>query len=77
MAAPEQDELDAVAQGEGTHEVPRTGPGMKEGLEEVKRLPAASGYEGTTMGFGCFDHAALKPNSLVLRTWKDGKSVEL
>ncbi|TMK87007.1 MAG: ABC transporter substrate-binding protein [Actinobacteria bacterium] len=26
-----------------------TGDGVKEGLEEVKRLPAATGYEGTTM----------------------------
>jgi branched-chain amino acid transport system substrate-binding protein len=54
-----------------------TGPGVKEGLEEVKRLPAASGYEGTTMGFGAWDHAALKGGYLVLRQWKDGKTVEL
>jgi hypothetical protein len=50
---------------------------MKEGLEEVKRLPAASGYDGTTMGFGNQDHAALKPTALVLRSWRDGKTVEL
>jgi len=54
-----------------------TGDGVKEGLEEVKRLPAATGYEGTTMGFGNYDHAALKGGSLVLRQWKDGKTVEL
>jgi len=54
-----------------------TGPGVKEALEDIKRLPAASGYEGTTMGFGCYDHAALKPNSLVLRAWRGGKTVEL
>jgi ABC-type branched-subunit amino acid transport system substrate-binding protein len=54
-----------------------TGEGVKEGLEEVKRLPAATGYEGTTMGFGNWDHAALKGGSLVLRQWKDGKTVEL
>ena len=54
-----------------------TGPGVKEGLEEVKRLPAATGYEGTTMGFGNWDHAALKGGYLVLRQWKDGKTVEL
>jgi len=54
-----------------------TGPGVKEALEDVKRLPAASGYEGTTMGFGAYDHAALKPNALVLRAWKDGRTVEL
>jgi len=54
-----------------------TGPGLKEALEDLRRLPAASGYEGTTMGFGCYDHAALKPNSLVLRAWRGGKTVEL
>ena len=54
-----------------------TGDGVKEGLEEVKRLPAATGYEGTTMGFGNYDHAALKGGYLVLRQWKDGKTVEL
>jgi branched-chain amino acid transport system substrate-binding protein len=54
-----------------------TGPGVKEALEEVKRLPAASGYEGTTMGFGAWDRAALKGSYLVLRQWKDGKTVEI
>jgi ABC-type branched-subunit amino acid transport system substrate-binding protein len=54
-----------------------TGPGIKDGLEEVKRLPAASGYEGTTMGFGAWDHAALKGGYLVLRQWRNGKTVEL
>src|SRR4051794_34762184 len=54
-----------------------TGDGVKDGLEEVKRLPAATGYEGTTMGFGNYDHAALKGGSLVLRQWKNGKTVEL
>jgi branched-chain amino acid transport system substrate-binding protein len=54
-----------------------TGPGVKEALEEVKRLPAATGYEGTTMGFGNWDHAALKGGYLVLRSWRDGKTVEL
>jgi ABC-type branched-subunit amino acid transport system substrate-binding protein len=54
-----------------------TGPGIKDSLEDVKRLPAASGYEGTTMGFGNWDHAALKGGYLVLRQWKDGKTVEL
>ncbi|MBV8159979.1 MAG: amino acid ABC transporter substrate-binding protein, partial [Acidimicrobiia bacterium] len=54
-----------------------TGDGVKEGLEAVKRLPAATGYEGTTMGFGNWDHAALKGGFLVLRQWRDGKTVEL
>jgi ABC-type branched-subunit amino acid transport system substrate-binding protein len=64
--------------GEGlSRAVHLTGDGVKEALEEVKRLPAATGYEGTTMGFGNYDHAALKGGFLVLRQWKDGKTVEL
>ena len=54
-----------------------TGPGVKDGLEQVKRLPAASGYEGTLMGFGPWDHAALKGEYLVLREWRDGKTVQV
>jgi ABC-type branched-subunit amino acid transport system substrate-binding protein len=51
--------------------------GILEGLERVKRLPATSGRDGTTMGFGHWDHGALKGPYLVLREWRDGKSVEL
>lgn len=54
-----------------------TRAGIKEGLEKVKRLPASSGLEGTTMGFGCYDHAALKGEFLVLREWRGGKTVQL
>lgn len=54
-----------------------TRAGIKEGLERVKRLPAASGMEGTTMGFGQYDHAALKGRYLVLREWRDGKTVQV
>ncbi|MBV8235719.1 MAG: ABC transporter substrate-binding protein, partial [Acidimicrobiia bacterium] len=64
--------------GEGlSRAVHLTGEGVKEGLEEVKRLPAATGYEGTTMGFGAWDRGALKGGYLVLRQWKDGRTVEL
>jgi branched-chain amino acid transport system substrate-binding protein len=51
--------------------------GLKEGLERVKLLPATSGVEGTTMGFGHYDHAALKGQYLVLREWRDGKTVQV
>ena len=51
--------------------------GLKEGLERVKRLPAATGMDGTTMGFGHWDHGALKGRYLVLRSWRDGKSVQV
>jgi branched-chain amino acid transport system substrate-binding protein len=54
-----------------------TRDGLREGLERVKRLPASSGLEGTTMGFGHFDHGALKGPYLVLRRWEGGRSVEL
>jgi hypothetical protein len=32
---------------------------------------------GTTMGFGNYDHGALKGRYLVLRSWRDGKSVQI
>ena len=54
-----------------------TSEGVKEGLERVKRLPATSGHEGTTMGFGPWDHAALKGEYLVLREWRAGKTVQV
>ena len=50
---------------------------LREGLERVKRLPAASGKPGTVMGFGHWDHAALKGDALVLRCWRDGRTVEV
>ncbi len=54
-----------------------TRDGVKEGLERVKRLPAASGLDGTMMGFGAWDHAALKGTYLVLRRWEGGRSVQV
>jgi branched-chain amino acid transport system substrate-binding protein len=51
--------------------------GLKEGLERVKQVPAASGVDGTTMGFGAWDRAALKGRYLVLREWRDRKSVQV
>ena len=54
-----------------------TRDGLRDGLEKVKRIPACSGLEGTTMGFGNYDHAALKGPYLVLRRWQNGKSVEV
>jgi ABC-type branched-subunit amino acid transport system substrate-binding protein len=64
--------------GEGlAHTTHLTRDGLREGLEAVKRLPASSGLEGTTMGFGHYDHGALKGPYLVLRRWEGGKSVEV
>ena len=54
-----------------------TRAGIADGLRRVKQLPATSGHEGTVIGFGTWDHAALKGHYLVLREWKDGHSVQV
>jgi ABC-type branched-subunit amino acid transport system substrate-binding protein len=54
-----------------------TRSGIADGLRRVKQLPATSGHDGTLMGFGVMDHAALKGHYLVLRTWRDGHSVQV
>jgi ABC-type branched-subunit amino acid transport system substrate-binding protein len=54
-----------------------TRDGLRVSLERIKRLPSACGYQGTTMGFGVYDHGALSHGFLVLREWKDGKSVQV
>ena len=54
-----------------------TRAGIADGLRRAKQLPATSGYEGTLMGFGNWEHAALKGHYLVLREWKDGRSVQV
>ena len=51
--------------------------GLREGLERVKQLPATSGYDGTLIGFGVQDHAALKGQFLVLRAWRGGRTVQI
>jgi branched-chain amino acid transport system substrate-binding protein len=55
----------------------RTRNGLKEGLEQVKWLPAAEGYDGTTLGFGHYDRGALHGSYLVLRQWRSRVSVEV
>jgi ABC-type branched-subunit amino acid transport system substrate-binding protein len=54
-----------------------TREGVKEGLEQVKWLPAAEGYEGTLLGFGVHDRGALHGRYLVLRRWLESESVEI
>jgi branched-chain amino acid transport system substrate-binding protein len=54
-----------------------TRAGIADGLRRVKYLPATSGHDGTLMGFGTWDHAALKGHYLVLREWKEGRSVQV
>ena len=55
----------------------RTREGVKDGLEQVKWLPAAEGHEGTLLGFGNHDRGALHGRYLVLRQWSGGESVEV
>jgi branched-chain amino acid transport system substrate-binding protein len=52
-----------------------TRDGMREGLERVKQVPAALGEPGTVMGFGRWKHCALEGGYLVLRQWRNGRSV--
>ncbi|HUC37222.1 MAG TPA: ABC transporter substrate-binding protein [Acidimicrobiales bacterium] len=54
-----------------------TRDGVRDALERVKMIPSASGLEGTTMGFGHWDHGALKGSYLVLRRWEGGKTVQV
>jgi ABC-type branched-subunit amino acid transport system substrate-binding protein len=54
-----------------------TRAGIADALRSIKYVPAASGYDGTLMGFGTYDHAALKGHYLVLREWKAGRSVQV
>ena len=54
----------------------RTREGVREGLEQIKFLPAAEGYDGTVLGFGHYDRGALHGRYLVLRQWRNGESIE-
>jgi ABC-type branched-subunit amino acid transport system substrate-binding protein len=64
--------------GEGlARSVHLTREGLRDGLERVKQLPATSGRAGTMMGFGSWDHGALKGPYLVLRAWREGHTVQV
>jgi ABC-type branched-subunit amino acid transport system substrate-binding protein len=54
-----------------------TRDGVRLGLEQVKWLPAAEGMEGTLLGFGVCDRGALHGRYLVLRQWRQCRSVEV
>jgi ABC-type branched-subunit amino acid transport system substrate-binding protein len=54
----------------------RTREGVRDGLEQIKWLPAAEGFEGTQLGFGIYDRGALHGRYLVLRQWRGGDSVQ-
>ncbi len=65
--------------GEGIAAVRAPDPGRASptGCGGSSNCPATSGYEGTLIGFGVWDHAALKGHYLVLREWRDGHSVQV
>lgn len=52
-----------------------TPAGVCQGLEQIKWLAAAEGYEGTLLGFGRYDRGALHGRYLVLRQWQQGETV--
>ncbi|WP_241835318.1 ABC transporter substrate-binding protein [Pseudofrankia asymbiotica] len=54
-----------------------TRAGIREGLEQIKWLPAAEGHDGTLLSFGHHDRGALHGRYLVLRRWSGGESVEV
>jgi hypothetical protein len=54
-----------------------TREGIREGLEQIKWLPAAEGHEGTLLGFGVHDRGALHGRYLVLRQWCDGETLQV
>lgn len=53
-----------------------TREGLRHGLEQVKWLPAAEGMEGTLLGFGIQDRGALHGRYLVVRQWREGRTIE-
>jgi branched-chain amino acid transport system substrate-binding protein len=55
----------------------RTRTGVKDGLEQIKWLPAAEGHDGTLLGFGHHQRGALHGRYLVLREWRDGVSRQI
>jgi len=64
--------------GEGLARAPElTREGVREGLEQIKWLPAAEGHEGTLLGFGVQDRGALHGRFMVLRRWVDGQTVQV
>ena len=51
--------------------------GVRAGLELIKVMPAAAGHNGTVLGFGHWDRAALKGRYLVLQRYRGGRAEQL
>jgi branched-chain amino acid transport system substrate-binding protein len=63
--------------GEGLARAPElTREGVREGLEQIKWIPAAEGHEGALLGFGRQDRGALHGRFMVLRRWVGGETIQ-
>jgi ABC-type branched-subunit amino acid transport system substrate-binding protein len=51
-----------------------TRDGVRDGLEQIKWVPAAEGRPGTQLSFGHYERAALHGEYLVLRQWIGGET---
>jgi ABC-type branched-subunit amino acid transport system substrate-binding protein len=49
--------------------------GLREGLEQVRRVPATVGGPGNVLSFGPYDHRGYKGDYIVLRQIRDGQNV--
>ncbi|WP_081809401.1 ABC transporter substrate-binding protein [Mycobacterium sp. URHB0044] len=64
----------AAAEGIGLSK-PKDRYGFREGLEQVRMLPAANGGKGTVISFGPNDHRGYKGDYIVVRQVRDGKNI--
>ena len=48
---------------------------LREGLEQVRMLPAANGGKGTVISFGPNDHRGYKSDYIVVRQVRDGRDI--
>ena len=62
---------------QGRRLTPKQARALRAAVRGGVYTPATSGYDGTLMGFGTMEHAALKGHYLVLREWRDGKSLQV
>jgi hypothetical protein len=49
--------------------------GLRQGLEQVRRLPATAGGPGNMISFGPYDHRGYKGDYIVMRQILNGKNV--
>ena len=54
---------------------PHSAEGLREGLEQVRMVPATTGSPGTVISYGPHDHRGLKGDYITLRQVRDGKNI--